>query len=268
MDLPFAEAWSQYADVFTRWVHVVAGVLWVGQLFFFNFVNAPAQAGFDAETKKKVVPELLPRALYFFRYGALFTWATGLLLLGLVYHLGGLMVTADATSSQKAMAFAFSQAAIWFGFFPYDLLFKTPLRKSPLLGALAGLALFTAVAFGLSRLLSGRALFIHLGAILGTTMMMNVWMRIWPAQKKIIRGVKELDPKPGPEVAELAAERSRHNLYLSVPVLLFMVAPHTFPLAYGDQLNWVFAAVVVAIGWGGAAFLLGRAKSPAPMKAP
>jgi uncharacterized membrane protein len=267
MDLPFASSWSQYADVFTRWVHVVAGVLWVGQLFFFNFVNAPAQAAFDAETKRKVVPELLPRALYFFRWGALFTWATGLLLIGLVYHLGGLMVPADAGPTQKALAFSLSQVAVWLGFFPYDLLFKMPLRKSPA-GAVVGLALFVAVAFGLSRLLSGRALFIHLGAILGTVMMMNVWMRIWPAQKKIIRGVKELDPKPGPEVAELAAERSKHNLFMAVPVLLFMIAPHTFPLAYGDDYNWVFAGVVMAVGWGGAAFLIGCAKSAGPMKAP
>ncbi len=188
MDLPFASSWSQYADVFTRWVLVVAGVLWVGQLFFFTFVNAPAQAALDGETRRKVVPELLPRALYFFRYGALFTWATGLLLIGLVYHLGGLMVPAEAGPAQKALAFSLSQAAIWLGFFPYDLLFKTPLRRSPA-GAAAGLALFVGVAFGLSRLLSGRALFIHCGAILGTVMMMNVWMRIWPAQKKIIRGL-------------------------------------------------------------------------------
>jgi uncharacterized membrane protein len=129
-------------------------------------------------------------------------------------------------------------------------------------------ALFTGLAFGLSRLLAGRALFIHLGAVLGTVMMMNVWMRIWPAQKKVVRGVKELEPKPGPEVAERAQERGRHNLYLSVPVLLFMVAPHTFPLAYGDDFNWVFAAAVVALGWLGAAFLLGRARSAAPMKSP
>ncbi len=69
-------------------------------------------------------------------------------------------------------------------------------------------------------------------------------------------------------MAELAAERSRHNLFLAVPVVLFMVAPHTFPLGYGDDYNWVFAAAVMVVGWLGAWFLLGRARSPGPMKAP
>ena len=107
----------------------------MSQLFFFNLVNAVAAKGFDAETKRKIVPELMPRALYFFRWGALFTWLSGLLLIGLVYHLGGLMVPSDATPAQRGIAFGASQALIFLGFFLYDGVWKSPLGKNEAVGA-------------------------------------------------------------------------------------------------------------------------------------
>ena len=259
---------SQYLDAALRWFHVGAGVIWMSQLFFFNFVNALVVKGLDAEMKKKLVPELMPRALYFFRWGALFTWLSGLLLIGLVYHLGGLMVSSDATPAQRGLAFGASQALIFLGFFAYDALWKSPLGKNEAVGAIVSLVFFTAMAFGLSRVMAGRALWLHLGAILGSLMMMNVWMRIWPAQKKIIRGIKETGPAPGPEVAALAALRSKHNVYLSIPMLFFMVAPHTFTLGFGDELNWAWATAVLLVGWAAAKFLFHKANSPAPLKAP
>src|SRR5437762_12873966 len=75
-----------------RWIHVVAGVLWIGLLYFFNWVNAGFAPTMDADTKKKVVPELMPRALFWFRWGAAFTWITGVLLAILVYYHGGLLL--------------------------------------------------------------------------------------------------------------------------------------------------------------------------------
>lgn len=259
---------NQYLDALLRWFHVAAGVVWMSQLFFFNLVNAVVAKGYDADLKKKLVPELMPRALYFFRWGALFTWLSGLLLIGLVYHLGGLMVGSEATSAERGMAFGFSQGLIFLGFFVYDGLWKSPLGKNEPVAAALSLALFSGMAFGLSRVMAGRALWLHLGAILGSVMMMNVWMRIWPAQKKIIRGIKETGPAPGPEVAALASLRSKHNVYLSLPVLFFMVAPHTFPLGYGDELNWAWATGVMVAGWAAAKFLFLKANSPAPLKAP
>ncbi len=259
---------QQYVDAVLRWFHVGAGVLWMSQLFFFNLVNAHVAKTYDAELKRKLVPELMPRALYFFRWGALFTWLSGLLLIGLVYHLGGLMVGSDATPAQRGLAFGASQGLIFFGFFIYDLLWRSPAAKSEALGAVLSLILFAAMAFGLAQVMAGRALWLHLGAILGSVMMMNVWMRIWPAQKKIIRGVKETGPAPGPEVAALAALRSKHNLYMSFPVLLFMVAPHTFTLGFADGLNWAWATGVMVIGGGATKFLLFKANSSAPLAAP
>src|SRR6185436_19555751 len=79
-------------EMIFRWVHVVAGIAWIGHLYFFNFVNSQIVKTYDAESKKKVVPELMPRALYWFRWGAAYTWITGILLLGLVYYMGGVLV--------------------------------------------------------------------------------------------------------------------------------------------------------------------------------
>jgi uncharacterized membrane protein len=240
----------------------------MSQLFFFTLVNAAAARGFDGETRRKVVPEVMPRALFFFRFGALFTWVTGIFLVGFVYHLGGLMVRADAAPGAQRTAVMVSQALIFFGFFAYDLLWKSPLGKNEWLGGAVSLGLFVGVAWGLSQLLAGRALWIHLGAILGSVMTLNVWMRIWPAQKKLIRALKETGPQVGPEVAALAALRGKHNLYMGIPILFFMVSAHTFPLGYGDEYNWLTATAVMVIGWAAAKVLVVVAGSGLPVKAP
>src|SRR5512146_2701773 len=84
-------------ELIFRWIHVVAGVMWIGHLWFFNFVNAQVAKTYDADSKKKVIPELMPRALYWFRWGAAYTWITGILLLGLVYYMGGAMVDPEGS---------------------------------------------------------------------------------------------------------------------------------------------------------------------------
>lgn len=239
----------QWLDVSVRWVHVLAGVLWVGHLYFFNFVNAHVVRTFDDETRKKVVPALMTRALYVFRIGALFTWLTGVVLVGLVFHLGGLLVPFDASPAQKGLAAGVGFGLIFFGFFVYDLIARTPLGAQGPAFAAASLVLIGGMAYGLAQVMSGRAMFLHVGAVLGSVMMMNVWMRIWPAQRKVLRGLAGKAPAPDAAVPALAALRSKHNTYLSVSVLLFMVSGHTFPLGYGDDFNWAFAVGVVALGY-------------------
>ena len=76
----------------SRWIHVLAGIVWIGMLYFFNFVNIPFQGTQDGDTKKKVNPELLPRALFWFRWGAAWTWVTGVILLQLVFWGGHITV--------------------------------------------------------------------------------------------------------------------------------------------------------------------------------
>src|SRR5438445_13741784 len=114
---------SEYLNLFFRWAHVVAGILWIGHLYFFNFVNAQVVKTYDADTKKKVVPELMPRALYWFRWGAAYTWITGILLAGIVYYMGGLMVPPTGTMS-NGVASVIGLAVIIAGFPVYDVLWK------------------------------------------------------------------------------------------------------------------------------------------------
>src|SRR6266849_4747771 len=77
---------NNWLQLIFRWAHVVAGVVWIGHLYFFNWVNGPFQAKIDGPTKKIINPELLPRALFWFRWGAAWTWITGILLAALVYY--------------------------------------------------------------------------------------------------------------------------------------------------------------------------------------
>jgi uncharacterized membrane protein len=254
----------QWADALLRWVHVVAGVIWIGHLYFFNFVNGPFAKTLDAETKKKVVPELMPRALYFFRWGAAYTWVSGLLLLALVYYHAAGVMTEDV--ARHGLSVGVGLLAVLGGAVVYDLLWKSGLAANA--NAALGvsgvilLAVITGLNYGAG--LGGRALYIHVGALFGTIMAMNVWMRIWPSQRKIIAAVKA-GTAPDATVVGLAALRSRHNTFLSVPLLLTMVSNH-FPGLFGfrDDLGWVVLVVLVVVGFAAVHWLYGKAASPAP----
>jgi uncharacterized membrane protein len=100
-----------------------------------------------------------------------------------------------------------------------------------------------------------------MGVLFGTIMMMNVWMRIWPAQKKIIAGIKGTGPAPDAAVPALAGLRSKHNTYMSVPLLFFMVSNH-YPTIYGESLGWAYAAVLVLLGWALTKWLYTKSASP------
>ena len=233
-----------------RWIHVVAGILWIGLLYFLNFVNGPFTKTMDAETKKKVIPELMPRVLFFFRWGAMYTWVTGILLLAMVYYAYGmgLMATDEATRSTATIAsiLAFILAPI-----VYDRLWKSPLVKNEMVGVVVSFGLLVALMAGLSygAHVGGRALFIHIGTVMGTIMAFNVWMRIWPTQKKIIGAIKA-GTAVDPTWPTLAALRSKHNTYMSVPLVFTMVSNH-FPMmfSFNDDLGWFILSIVVALSW-------------------
>src|SRR5256712_10478414 len=89
-------------EMIFRWIHVVAGIAWIGHLYFFNFVNSQVVKTYDADSKRKVVPELMPRALYWFRWGAAYTWVTGFLLAGVGFYMGGNLMPPDSTRSPGA----------------------------------------------------------------------------------------------------------------------------------------------------------------------
>jgi len=216
-----------------RWIHVVAGITWIGHLYFFNWVNGHFVATMDGDTKKKVVPELMPRALYFFRWGAAFTWITGVLMLGLVYYMHPQQIFGtDATWSTPAYVMI---ALTFLGFIIYDILAKT-LLKDPVMGFWGGWILSTVMILLYHHVgaFQYRATAIHLGALFGTNMAFNVWFRIWPAQQQIINGIKNGTPVDA-ALAPMAGLRSKHNTFMSVPLVFMMVGQHATWAAMGDS---------------------------------
>ena len=236
-----------------RWLHVFFGIIWIGHLYFFNFVNGSFAPTMDADTKKKVVPELMPRALFWFRWGAAWTWLTGVALLMLVFYAGGNLF--EANMSWNPMAWAMI-AVTFLGFVVYDALFKSPLGKDLKVGAAVGFVLTAVVLYAMAKLagFSYRGYVIHVGAMFGTIMAANVWMRIWPAQQKIIAAVKA-GTAPDAVVVALAGARSRHNTYLSLPLVWAMINAHTTAFSGGNlgipsDYGFVSMLVFTLIGWG------------------
>ena len=234
----------------SRWIHIFAGIVWIGMLYFFNFVNGPFQGTIDGETKKKVNPEMMPRALYFFRWGAAWTWFTGVLLLLLVFYHGGLTLEPEASFGAGPIAMI---AVTFLAPFIYDALQKSPLGKDP--------KTFGGICFALAAVVvclmqyvgfTYRAYNIHLATLFGTIMAFNVWFRIWPAQQKILRAVKE-GTAPDAALVSLAGTRSRHNTYMSAPLVWGMISQHTVTTGtlFGlpASLGFVLYLVVILVGW-------------------
>ena len=236
-----------------RWIHIVAGITWIGHLYFFNWVNAQFAPTMDGETKKKVVPELMPRALYWFRWGAAYTGVTGVLLLLLVYYHGGIMFDLGGSWGPIAIVMI---VLVFVSPLIYDALYKTVL-KDPKAGFVAGWVLAAVMLFLMAAVanFTFRAYAIHLGAMFGTIMAFNVWFRIWPAQQKIIRATKDGQP-PDAALVALAGTRSKHNTYMSVPLVYMMMAQHAVFSA-----NPITLAIVVLIGWGAVYWLYDKSKT-------
>jgi uncharacterized membrane protein len=246
-------------EMIFRWVHVVAGIAWIGHLYFFNFVNSQVVKTYDADSKRKVVPELMPRALYWFRWGAAYTWVTGFLLAGMVYYMGGNLMPPDSTRGLGS-GIGISLVLIVAVFFIYDALWKS-MAKNEQAGVAISFLLVGILIAAMSHVFAPRAVYIHVGMLFGTIMAMNVWMRIWPAQKKIIAATKAGTPPDG-AIAAMAGLRSKHNTYMSVPLVLSMVSNH-YPTVYGGEHGWVTLIVLVAIGWGLTKLLYMNAARPA-----
>jgi uncharacterized membrane protein len=238
-----------------KWLHIFAGIMWIGLLYFFNFINGSFAATLDPESKKKVVPELMPRALFWFRWGAAWTWFTGLVLLYVVYWAGGLMpndFTSDEVTGEPANMFIHIMLSFTFlAVFIYDFIYRK-------FGSL-NLRVLTIISYSLIGLtvymmaylanFEYRAYNMHIGAMFGTMMAFNVWFRIWPAQQKIITAIKNGEAPDASDLG-LAGLRSKHNTYLSMPLIWTMMNQHSvvfnniFGLPSGIELM-----IIIAIGW-------------------
>jgi uncharacterized membrane protein len=231
-----------------RWLHVIAGIVWIGHLYFFNFVNIPFAAKMkEAGVGKTTVPELMPRALFWFRWGAAWTWITGVLLLLLVFYHGGLLFDDPATGSYGAATIA-SIALTFLGVFIYDALYKSPLAGNARNAAAVGFVIIAGITFLMAEGagFSYRAYNIHIGAMMGTAMAFNVWFRIWPTQQKIIAATKAGEAPDAAWLA-LAGGRSRHNTYMSVPLIWTMIDAHT--TSFASMGGYIGLLVMILLGW-------------------
>ena len=236
-----------------KWLHIIAGVMWIGILYFFNFINGHVVASMDGDTKKKVVPELMPRALYWFRWGAAWTWITGIILLYIIFWNGSLgMGESEGMMSTEVTMWTHIMILVTFlAVFVYDFLYKSALAKNTRLVTIISFLLIAGVEYAMICCgnYSYRAVNIHIGAMFGTMMAFNVWFRIWPAQKNIITAIKNGDA-PDPSEAALAGLRSKHNTYMSMPLIWTMINQHStgFSNLFGlpDGLELM---IIIAIGW-------------------
>lgn len=253
-------------SLFIRWFHVIAGIMWIGSSLFFHWLDMSLEkpkdpveglegslwmvhsGGFYDVKKKHLQPHELPPVLHWFRFEALFTLISGLVLLVLVYYLGGGAYLLDRSVSALTVgqAGALTVGVLVGGWFVYDRLCLSPLGRHPaVLGAVC-YALVVGVAYTFTHLLSGRAAFLHVGALLGTCMVTNVWVRILPAQNELLaatRAGRKQDPGPGIR----AKTRSRHNHYMTYPIVFIMISTH-YPQTYGTKWAWVVLALLFAVG--------------------
>ena len=255
-------------DLVIRWVHVIAGIMWIGNSLLFNWLdrnlvklaNKDARhegeiwllhsGGFYQVEKKQLAPGEMPAILHWFKWQNFTTWASGISLLVVVYYMGGGALLADpsVTKLHPHAQIAIGVGSIVGSWVIYDGLFRSPIAKIEWLASAIGLALLFGLAIGLTQVMSGRAAFLHMGVILGTLMTGNVWMVIVPSQRELVAATtegREQDKRYGLR----AKARSIHNNYLTFPLLFIMVSNH-FPSAYGAKLPWAVLAVILVVGAG------------------
>ena len=259
---------TEWLHLLVRWMHVIAGIMWIGSSIFFNWLDShltrPENAkpgiegelwmvhsgGFYQVEKKLVIPDKMPKTLHWFKWEAAFTWISGFFLLIIVYYMGGgaLLVDSSVSSITPHEATALGIGLLVVSWFAYDALWNSPLENNKKLGAGICFVLLMGIAYGLCHVLSGRAAFLHVGALMGTLMAANVWVRIIPAQKHLVASTIA-GTKADARLAAKAKQRSRHNNYMTYPVIIIMLSNH-FPGTYGSPVNWMILGGLILLGAG------------------
>ena len=263
---------NEWLNLLARWFHVFAGILWIGTTYFFTWLDGQLTEEERAATGERaevwmvhsggfyvVQKEKKPgtRPLHWFRWEAALTWLSGMFLLVLVYYMDGALLDKDVRDISLGAGVAIGLGLLVVAWVVYDLMVQSPLGKNEILFAVISYALVVGVAFGLAQVFSGRAVYIHVGAMFGTIMAANVWMRILPAQRRMIAATKE-GRTPDANLAARAKLRSKHNTFMVVPLVFTMISNHFPSTTYGDKYNWAILSMLVLLGWG-AAKLIRRA---------
>jgi uncharacterized membrane protein len=259
-----------WANLVVRWLHLIAGIAWIGASFYFVMLdNSLAPPTRDDDAKRGVFGELwavhgggfyvsqkfltgpkgepLSDDLHWSKWEAYTTWLSGMGLLAIVYWFGAstYLIDRSVMALTPATAIAASVATIVAGWIVYDALCRVLERRETLLAALL-FVFVVGVSWLLFHVFSARAAFLHVGAMMGTIMVANVFFHIIPGQKRMvaeIRAGREPDPRPG----VIGKQRSVHNTYFTLPVLFTMISNH-YPMTYSHPHGWLILAVIMAAG--------------------
>ena len=259
---------GEWLQLLIRWVHLITGIAWIGASFYFvwldNSLHPPVLArdadegvggelwaihggGFYHVQKFRVAPAELPPLLHWFKWEAYSTWLSGFALLVVLYwwHADLYIVDRNVSAITPLQAVALSAALLVAGWIVYDQLCKQLGFAHERVLAVALIGLLTAVAWGLSHVFSGRAMYIQIGAMLGTMMAANVLFVIIPSQRKLVEAKARGEP-PDPVYGMRGKQRSVHNNYLTLPVLLTMISNH-YPMTFAHPHAWLVLACLLLL---------------------
>ena len=257
---------ADWANLLLRWAHLVAGIAWIGTSFYFIALDLSLRrrddapegvtgtawevhgGGFYRVEKYAVAPPALPEHLTWFRWEAYLTWLTGFALLVVQFYLDAPAWLIDPAVMPLGtwQAVAISVASLAAGWVVYTVLCRSKVGANAVVLAVAVFVLLVAATWGYTQVFSARAALVHSGALIGTIMAFNVFMVIIPSQKKVVAALLAGEA-PDPDLGEVARQRSLHNTYLTLPVLLLMVSGH-YPTLTGHPHAWLLVALVIVGG--------------------
>jgi uncharacterized membrane protein len=263
--VPYGLEWM---NLLVRWLHVITGIAWIGASFYFvwldNSLRPPGPdlaakgvsgelwavhgGGFYNPQKYMVAPERLPQELHWFKWEAYSTWLSGFALLTIVYYFNAQAMMVDRTVADLSplQAVGVGLGSLVLAWVVYDLLCRSKLGRHDLAFGVVVFALLVGAAWALTHLLSGRAAYIHVGAMIGTIMVANVAMVIIPGQRKMVDTMRA-GGKPDPIYGIRGKQRSVHNNYFTLPVLFIMISNH-FAMTYRHPHAWAVLGMVMAAG--------------------
>lgn len=261
----FAIIWEWLAFA-VRWVHVITAIAWIGSSFYFIALDLGLRkhealpdgahgeewqvhgGGFYHIQKYLVAPAAMPEHLTWFKWESYATWMSGFVLLSLVYYGGAdlYLIDTDVMDISSGLAILISIASIFGGWFIYDFICKSKFGDNNTRLMILLYVLLVALAYGFTKIFTGRATFLHLGAITATIMSANVFITIIPNQKIVVADLIA-GKKPDPKFGKIAKQRSTHNNYLTLPVIFLMLSNH-YPLAFATEYNWIIASLVFLMG--------------------
>ncbi|SET68544.1 urate hydroxylase PuuD [Oceanicella actignis] len=264
--MPDAALLIHWAEFALRWLHVVTAIAWIGSSFYFIALDlglrrAPDMpegvkgeewqvhgGGFYHIRKYMVAPPALPQHLTWFKWESYATWLSGFALLSLVYYGSAdlFLIDPERADLPRWGAIALSAGSLAAGWLIYDGLCRSRLGSRDVGLMLALYVVLVAAAWGYAQVFSGRAAFLHLGALTATIMSANVFLVIIPNQKIVVADLRA-GRAPDPEYGRIAKQRSTHNNYLTLPVVFMMLSNH-YPLAFAAEWNWAIAALVFLMG--------------------